>query len=92
MKQFIGGIIFAVLLLVLNPGDDKHRDKIEEQFKEEHKLAGSLGVGWVKSKTVSYHDYYLFSVTKVGDTYTSYGALGMVFVGELDIDTDKLKN
>jgi|AntRauTorckE6833_2_1112554.scaffolds.fasta_scaffold251103_1 hypothetical protein len=92
MKKFIAGIIFAVLLLVLNPGDEKHRDKIQEQFKEEHKIAGTLGVGWVKSKTVSYHDYYLFSVTKVGDTYTSFGTLGLVFVGELDIDTGKLQN
>lgn len=92
MKQFIAGIIFAVLLLVLNPGDEKHRTNIEEEFKKEHKIAGTLGVGWIKSKTVSYHDYYLFSVTKVGDTYTSFGLLGMVFVGELDIDTDKLQN
>ena len=92
MKQFIAGILFAVLLLLLNPSDEKHREEIQKEFKENNKIAAAVGVGWIKSKTVSYQDYYLFSITKVGDTYTSFGALGFVFVGELNIDSDILKS
>lgn len=85
---FFAGLLVGLLLVVLNPSLETHQDEIREQYKKEHEIAGSLGLGFLKSKSVSYDTYGVFSVTYVGDTFTSFGILGMVFVEDVKIEGD----
>jgi len=48
-----------------------------------------LGIGWLKSKSVVYKNFYVFSLTYYGDVLVSGGAATKVWVG--NIDTSKLK-
>ena len=76
----------AILLAVTNPSVDTHRDAIAREFKQERPLAGAVGLGALSAQLPEYHSVVLGSYTTVGDEVTSIGALGMVWV--VDIETD----
>lgn len=84
--------IYVVVLLVLvliNPSKEKHEKAIQEQTEKDNAVVALLGGGWIKSKLVSYNNYYLFSITNYNDTFVSFGIANYVWVG--NIDTSKLK-
>jgi hypothetical protein len=76
----------AILLAVTNPSVETHRDAIAREFEQEHPLAGAVGLGALGAQLSEYHSAVLGSYTTVGDEVRSIGALGMVWV--VDIETD----
>ena len=85
------GIIFIIaficLLLALgvtNPSSNKHQTKISSQCQDLNPIIGGLGGCDLFAKWgLEYHDYILFSTTKLsgnGGDNVSVGILGMVFV------------
>jgi hypothetical protein len=97
VKKLIFIVIAAVLLLILNPDQKKHQDKIIEKYNEANPLTGSLGAGELLRNIVAYKSYYLWSVGKISVTNESisFGIAGFVIVyGDLDIMKykDKLPN
>jgi len=82
-------IIAVLLLVVLNPDREAHEKAIKEQTSKDNAIAGMLGIGWLKSKSVVYKNFYVFSLTYYGDVLVSGGAATKVWVG--NIDTSKLK-
>ena len=82
---FLIAIICLLLLLgVTNPSSNKHQVKISAQCQDLNPITGSLGGCDLFAKWgLEYHDYLLFSITKLsgnGGEKVSIGILGMVFV------------
>lgn len=77
-----GGIALAtlVLMLLLNPSADRHRDTIRETVNGRSPFEQALGVGHLKAFMASYESLGVVSWTKAGDEVVSVGLLGMVFV------------
>ena len=95
------GLIFLIivicLLLVLgvtNPSSHKHQAKISAQCQDLNPIVGGLGGCDLFAKWgLEYHDYILFSITKVsgvGGEKVSWGLMGMVFVVKVGYDEKKL--
>lgn len=82
-------VIILLVLVIINPSRESHEKAIQEQTSKDNVIAGLLGGGWIKSKMVSYNNYYVCSITKYNDTFVSFGIAGYVWVG--NIDTSKLK-
>ena len=94
IRNFLLLIVAAAALLLLSKPDfDKHKQAIIKTFNEENPIAGQLGGGDVFVKAVSYHDNYVFSMTKfsVNDKTISYGIAGYVIVVE-SLDVNKYKD
>lgn len=89
IKLFIY-LIIAVVLFAMNPDREAHEKAIKESTAKDNAIAAMLGAGWLKSKSVTYKDFYLFSITYYDDVFVSAGAAGKVWVG--NIDTSKLKD
>ncbi|TNE72654.1 hypothetical protein EP331_06540 [bacterium] len=87
--KFAFYVIVALVLFMLNPKKEQHEKAIQEQTAKDNTVAALLGAGWIKSKMVSYNDYYVCSVTKYGDTFVSFGIANYVWVG--NVDTSELK-
>jgi hypothetical protein len=85
-RQLILLIVIAVVMYATNPGQERHEDKIRESFDDENPVAGALGVGWLRSKTIEYSDYRVLSLSRIDDDLVSIGLFGMVFV--LNIESD----
>lgn len=80
-------IAIICLLLVLsftNPSSVKHKDKISAQCQELNPIIGGLGGCDLFTKWgLEYHNYLLFSITKISgnkDETVSLGLFGMVFI------------
>lgn len=82
-------IIVILVLIVLNPDKEQHEKAIQAQTAKDNSIAAILGAGWVKSKMVTYSNFYLCSFTKYGDTIVSFGIANYVWVG--NVETSKLK-
>ncbi len=88
-------IILVILLLAAllgNPSHAKHKEKIWQKYRQQNPITGTLlGFADVKDEilaVVAYEDYYLFSITYVSlnsDYKISFGAMGVVVVGNLDL-------
>lgn len=92
MFKLLKYVIYIIILLVLvlaNPSQEKHQKAIQEQTGKDNAIVALLGGGWVKSKLVTYSNYYVCSITNYNDTFVSLGVAGYVWVG--NIDTSKLK-
>lgn len=74
------GAVFVLLLLLAltNPGADAHRHDIAETYAEQNPISGAVGVGDALGITAEYHNYVVFSTTRLGPHRVSIGALGGV--------------
>ncbi|MBS3770538.1 MAG: hypothetical protein V5A59_05360 [Bacteroidales bacterium] len=91
MKKLLW-IILAILLLALltRPDSERHKKKINREFKGENPVTGVLGAGKVFSELVNYHNGYLFSYTTFRDETVSFGIFRTVFVfKDLDLTGDE---
>ncbi|MFK7932631.1 MAG: hypothetical protein AB8G22_03925 [Saprospiraceae bacterium] len=79
-------VILIVLgaMVVLNPTEDQHKDKINAQVKSDKPLIGSIGGGKLLGALTSYNYYYLFSTTDLEGDQVSFGVLGIVVVEDID--------
>jgi hypothetical protein len=87
-KKIIILIFVVALLLILNPGLQKHQDKIIEKYKQDNPLIGLIPADELVRGLVSYKNYYFFSTGKifVTDETISFGIAGFVIVyGNLDL-------
>lgn len=78
-------LAIAILLAVTNPSAESHRKTIAAEFKAERPLAGAVGLGAIGAQLPEYHSAVLGSYTTAGNEITSIGALGMVWV--VDVET-----
>lgn len=76
----------AILLAVTNPSVETHRDAIAREFKQEHPMAGAVGLGALSAQLPKYHSAVAGSYTTVGDEISSIGTLGLVWVVETETD------
>ena len=88
--------IVAVLLVVamlMRPDLERHKKKINDEFKGENPVTGALGAGKVFSELVEYHDKYLFSYTTFREETVSFGVFRVVFVyKDLDLFENESQN
>jgi hypothetical protein len=89
LLKFAIYLIVGLVLVILNPDKEQHEKAIQAQTAKDNTIAALLGAGWVKSKMVTYSNYYLCSITKYGDTFVSFGIANYVWVG--NVDTSELK-
>jgi hypothetical protein len=86
MKSIRRFFVFLVLvigiLLITNPGANKHKEKIVKKYKEENPISGSFGADKVVERVVAYENYYLFSFGKIAinNESVSFGIAGFVIV------------
>ncbi|HKL37309.1 MAG TPA: hypothetical protein VJ876_00340 [Bacteroidales bacterium] len=88
-------IILLILLaaLITSPNAEKHKSKINIEFKGKNPVAGVLGGGKLFSEMVDYHEGYLFSWTTFRDETVSFGIFGNTFVfKDLDLIEDQEEN
>lgn len=76
----IGAGIVLVLMLLLNPSAESHREHIRDAVNGRSQLEGAFGVGQLKAFMASYHSLGLASYTTVNDKVQSVGLLGAVYV------------
>jgi hypothetical protein len=74
----------AILLAVTNPSVETHRDAIAREFEQERPMAGALGLGALSAQLPEYHSAVLGSYTTAGGEVRSIGALGMVWVVDIE--------
>ena len=70
----------VLLMLLLNPGADRHREALREASRERSPLESALGLGQVRAFLAEYHSLGLASYTTVGGETASVGVLGLVLV------------
>jgi hypothetical protein len=70
----------ALLMILLNPGAERHRDALREATQERSALESALGLGHVRAFLAEYHSLGLVSYTTVGGKTASIGVLGLVMV------------
>lgn len=85
-RQLILLIVIAVVMFATNPSKEHHEDKIRETYNDETPVAGALGAGWLRSKTIDYTDYIVLSLSRIDDEVVAIGLFGKVFV--LNIESD----
>ena len=78
-------VIFLLLVMgITNPSSNKHQVKISSQCQDLNPVIGGLGGCDLFAKWgLEYHDYLLFSITKISGNdgeKVSIGLLGMVFI------------
>ena len=78
----------AILLAVTNPSEKSHRAAISARFSHERPLAGAVGLGAIGSQLPNYHSVVVGSYTTSGDELVSIGLLGMVFIVDVEIESD----
>lgn len=76
----------AILLAVTNPPEETHRDALAGEFARERPLAGAVGLGALSAQLPEYHSAVFGSYTTSGDEIKSIGALGVVWVVDLEAD------
>lgn len=76
----LGALLF--LAFALNPGAERHREKITETISERSQLERIFGIGQLTSFASKYHSLGVASYTTVNDKVTSYGLFGMVFIAD----------
>ena len=77
----LGGLgILFVLMLVLNPSAERHRDAIRRDINERSPFEHALGLGDFAAFMSRYESIGVASYTTVNDKVKSVGVLGMVFV------------
>ena len=65
--------------------EEDHREKIRLQYSEQNPISGMLGVGNAVAGFVTYENYILFSITRIGQEHLSMGYAGIVSVRSLDL-------
>lgn len=70
----------GLLMLLLNPGADRHRDALRDATRERSLLESALGLGHVRAFLAEYHSLGLVSYTTVSGETASIGVLGVVMV------------
>lgn len=80
----IAGAIVVAVLVILNPAPQTHRERIQETVAERSPLAGAFGLGALAAFTSSYHSLGVASYTTVDGKALSIGALGVVYVREIE--------
>jgi hypothetical protein len=77
-------LLLAILLAVTNPSEEAHREAMAGTYRQEHPVAGAVGVGALSAAAPEYVSFVLGSYTHLGDEVTSIGVAGMVFPIEGD--------
>ncbi|MGB1206533.1 MAG: hypothetical protein ACPG5B_12850 [Chitinophagales bacterium] len=80
MKKLIFLLTFCLLCIITNPSNEKHKNKLNADFKNKHSIIGSFGVGNFAASLFPYHNFYFFSIKGDKEKIHSVGFLGMVFV------------
>lgn len=73
----------VLLLFFTNPSDRTHCDSIKNRVKKDHPIIGTV-LGRTPCALTVYNDYILFSTTEISGDLVSIGALGKVYVRDLD--------
>lgn len=68
------------LAFVLNPGPERHRDRLKAEVAARSPVAGALKLGHVAAFVTQYHTLGVASYTTIGDRTVTVGAFGFVFV------------
>jgi len=82
----VSAVVTAAVIgvaFLLNPSPDQHREKIKAAIAERSPVAGALGLGALAAFTSTYHPLGVASYTTVNGRTASVGALGMVFVMDI---------
>ncbi|MCU0930252.1 MAG: hypothetical protein MUE43_00345 [Serpentinimonas sp.] len=82
----VSAVVTAAVIgvaFLLNPSPDQHREKIKAAIAERSPVAGALGLGALAAFTSTYHPLGVASYTTVNGRTASVGALGMVFVMDM---------
>ena len=83
---FIALVAIAILLAVTNPSEKAHRQSISAEFQSKRPLADAVGLGVVDSLLPEYQSAVFYSSTRESNEITSIGALGMVWVVEIEVE------
>jgi hypothetical protein len=86
MKKLLALAAVLGLLFVLNPSEEKHRERFGEAFRADHPVLSLFGADRVAPSLISYRSYGVASVGRVGDHVATVGVLGHVRVRELDME------
>lgn len=77
----LGGLgVVLLLMLLLNPSADRHREAIRRDINERSPFERALGLGDFAAFMSRYESIGVASYTTVNDKVKSVGVLGMVFV------------
>ena len=87
LGKLLAGLAGLGLLVVLNPSEERHRERFGEAFRAGHPVLSLFGGGRVAPSLLAYRSYGIVSVGRVGDRVATVGALGTVRVRELDLET-----
>jgi hypothetical protein len=81
-------VVLAVLILlaVTNPSAEAHRKAISTDYEKERPIAGAVGLGALSSRLPEYRSVVIGSYTTEGDVVVSVGALGMVWVVDVEVE------
>lgn len=86
MKKLLAAAAVLGLLALLNPSEDRHRERFAEAFRADHPVLTLFGADRVAPSLLAYRSYGLVSVGRVGDHVVTVGGVGMVRVRELDME------
>ena len=75
-------LLVAAVLVISNPGHDRHMDAFREAVRKEAPLTGLLHLDALVSKFQTYHSAVLFSWTEIDENAVTYGILGSVWVDD----------
>ncbi|MCC7288517.1 MAG: hypothetical protein IT503_20275 [Burkholderiaceae bacterium] len=87
MSRLVGGVVGAAVVVALafalNPSPERHRERIKAVISERSLLAKTLGVGALTAFVSTYNSLGVASYTTVNGRTVSIGALGFVYVRDL---------
>ncbi|MFP5431065.1 MAG: hypothetical protein ACLGHE_08785 [Gammaproteobacteria bacterium] len=75
----VAAIAVMLLMALLNPSAERHRERIAEGHAERSSLEKVLGVGQLAAFVSHYHSLGVVSYTTVNGSVASVGVMGMVF-------------
>lgn len=86
MKKLLAVLAVLGLLVLLNPSDEKHRERFGAEFRTDHPVLSLFGADRVAPSLLAYRSYGVASVGRVGGQVVTVGVLGTVRVRELDME------
>jgi hypothetical protein len=84
--SLVTGFVLALVLVLANPSDERHREAMSAAIAARRPLAGALGLGFLKSHVPEYHSWLICSYTTHDGRLTSAGAAGYVWVNDAALD------
>lgn len=80
ISNFILPIIIVTIAFFSRPSLSDHQAAINDDFKKNNRLLGTLGAGKLAAALPKYHDLYIMSITTIDDNIASLGFFTRVLV------------